>query len=262
MEYPKINTLWKREGCGTFDEAQNRYVSDLQHKPRKSQIIEGLYACDEFAAIDRWTVTEKVDGTNVRVLFNRTTNDDLNSSSDYRQECRLEFRGRTDMAQFPTFLFTYLQKTFTLEAMQAAFPLADSVILFGEGYGPKIQIGDYYRKDVSFMLFDVWIDGWWLDRTRVIEVAEKLLIDWVPRLACKGEDEPDFDIWTKQEIVDFVKSKPESQFSSEKHLMEGIVARSEPLMMYRKKRILCEDPLVYADYHDPIMFKLKVKDYQ
>lgn len=39
--------------------------------------------------------------------------------------------------------------------MSKAFPNASRVVLFGEGYGPKIQAcGSRYRKDVSFAIFD------------------------------------------------------------------------------------------------------------
>lgn len=39
--------------------------------------------------------------------------------------------------------------------MLDAFPNATRVVLFGEGYGPKIQgCGGRYRKDVSFAIFD------------------------------------------------------------------------------------------------------------
>jgi hypothetical protein len=52
---------------------------------------------------------------------------------------------------FPTHLLTYLQATFTPERMQAAFQRNEDgtwpeVIVFGEGYGEKIQNGHRYRR--------------------------------------------------------------------------------------------------------------------
>jgi hypothetical protein len=61
----------------------------------------------------------------------------------------------------------------------------DHVTLFGEGYGPKIQSGGLYTggEDVhSFVLFDVKIDNWWLDRKAVDDVASNLGIDSVPTI--------------------------------------------------------------------------------
>jgi hypothetical protein len=56
----------------------------------------------------------------------------------------------------------------------------EKVVLFGEGYGPKIQNGGNYRSDTSFVLFDVKIGDFWLDRANVDDVASKLSIDSVP----------------------------------------------------------------------------------
>jgi ATP-dependent RNA circularization protein (DNA/RNA ligase family) len=238
MEYPKINSLYKREGCGPYDESKKRYECDLEKKPRKSPLIEGEYACPEFASINSWTVTEKVDGTNVRIILERIQTTEGSVSN-------LDFRGRTNNAQFPTFLFTYLQKTFTKEKMDEVFNKSNYVTLFGESYGPKIQTGGYYRKDASFILFDVYVSGWWLTREGVAEVAEKLGIDCVPLI----QPSDSRYVWKLQELVEFVKCKPKSIIAQvQEHEMEGIIARSEPQMMFRKG--------------GPIMFKLKCEDFK
>lgn len=245
MLYPKLNSLYKREGCGPFDETKKRYQADLQHKPRKSPLILGEYACPEFEAINRWTVTEKVDGTNVRIILDRKTEADSGAG-------RLSFQGRTDNAQFPCFLLDYLQKTFNYEQISEVFKESNYTILFGEGYGPKIQSGGYYRKDASFILFDVFCSGWWLGRDAVQEVAQQLGIDSVPVISKRNQQSIDSecryaDVWTTQEIEDYVRGQPDSIIADEDHMSEGIVARSEPVMMFRKG--------------GPIMFKLKCKDF-
>ena len=240
FEYPKINSLYKREGHDYNPET---------HEPKKSSkkaaLIIGEYACEEFEAIKRWTITEKVDGTNVRIIFERPALDP--------SVCKIHFKGRTDNAQFPTFLLTYLQDTFTIDKMDKVFEKSNYVILFGEGYGPKIQSGGYYRKDPSFILFDAYISGWWLNRDGVSEIANQLDIDHVPIIGniklnnyCGGIEQTRF--WTTQEIEQYVRSKPKSNLAQvEEREMEGIVARSEPQMMFRKG--------------GPIMFKLKCKDF-
>lgn len=140
----------------------------------------------------------------------------------------------------PTTLLQHLQHTFTRENLQKQFPDVRKVILFGEGYGPKIQAcGGRYRKDVSFILFDVWIDGWWLEKQRVLDIASALDIEHTINQR----------IMTTGEIVEFVKSKPKSYIAEDRELvMEGIIARSVPLMLFR-------------NHKTPIMFKLKVRDF-
>ena len=67
MEYPKINSLWKREGW-YFNEKDKL---GIQRSGRQS-LIPGDYADPAFAAIKRWRVDEKIDGTNIRIFFNQT----------------------------------------------------------------------------------------------------------------------------------------------------------------------------------------------
>ena len=95
MEYPKINSLWKREGW-YFNEKDKL---GIQRSGRQS-LIPGDYADPAFAAIKRWRVDEKIDGTNIRIFFNQTEDgvDD-----------RVIFGGRTDAAQLPTHLLVFLQ---------------------------------------------------------------------------------------------------------------------------------------------------------
>src|SRR5690606_17952949 len=52
----------------------------------------------------------------------------------------------------------------------------------GEGYGSKIQgCGSRYLPDSnSFILFDVLIGNWWLQREDVADIAGKLFCDVVP----------------------------------------------------------------------------------
>jgi len=208
MKYPKINTLWKRE------------MGDKN----KGKIIEGDYSKDEFQNIKLWDVTEKIDGTNIRIIFENKT---------------VTFGGRTDNAQIPATLYQYLQNTFTVPILQTVFPEANIVILFGEGYGSKIHKGGgLYRKNNAFILFDVWVGGWWLTFDSVVDVAKQLKINHVPYIG-------QMDIET---IINFVKSAPNSMISEEPKIIEGIVARSCPLMLFRDGT--------------PLVWKLKVRDFK
>lgn len=212
MEYPKINSLWKRD--------------------ENKKLIVGDYSCKEFESIKLWKVSEKIDGTNIRLCFKRVDGQDT-----------IPFiGGRTEAASIPTLLLNHLQTVFTWETFYKAFiELAESdnfeVWLFGEGYGPKIQNGGVYRDTPGFILFDVVVGTWWLESNDVSDIAQKLGIPVVP----------DIGISRTQDIIDFVKEEPFSRCSKHPVVIEGIVARSYPLMLFRNRL--------------PIMWKLKVKDF-
>ncbi len=157
IEYPKINTLWKRD--------------------ERNQIIEGDYSCPEFGFLADlpWQWTEKVDGTNIRIGW-RPMDDHVDPIPSW-------IRGRTDNAQLPPKLVGHLIELWRSVPWAEAFPDLDvmsEVTLFGEGYGAGIQKGGQYRADQSFVLFDVKVGDWWLRRPDVEDVAAKLNLDVVP----------------------------------------------------------------------------------
>lgn len=152
-EYHKIETLFERDAA-TFR---------VNPQALKSPVL---------STISEWDVTEKIDGTNIRVMLGL--------------DGEVTFGGRTNAAQIPADLIRYLQKTFPADAMRAAFWIDDKpveAVLYGEGYGAGIQRGGTYRADKAFILFDVLVaNQWWLDRENVTDVANKLGIDEVPYL--------------------------------------------------------------------------------
>jgi hypothetical protein len=151
IEYPKIPGPFKREVFG----------------PNKNQLIPWAWTSPELAYLADldWTFTEKIDGTNIRVIWDGH---------------KPEFRGRTDKANFPPGLIEALTAMFPEEVFEQTFGSTD-VILFGEGYGPGIQKGGgNYRADKSFILFDVKVGNWWLQFKDVEEIAKSLGISTVP----------------------------------------------------------------------------------
>lgn len=222
MKYPKIQTLWKRD--------------EKTHK-----IIEGEFSKQEFNNIKIWDVSEKVDGSNIRIQYENSNVTEPNVT--------VRFDGRDYNSQINTNLFAHLQKTFTKEAFIKVFEIKTKVnetetsvwptkaILYGEGYGSGIQRGGLYRKDISFILFDVWVDSWWLERYNVADIASKLNIPVVPS----------FGVMSLEQAVNIVKYGNTSLCSEQPQVIEGIVGRSSPLMLFLDGT--------------PIMFKLKVRDY-
>lgn len=202
--YPKIQAVFKRD-------------------PETKKFLTGQYSLPEFLylADNKWLWTEKVDGMNIRVMY------------EYPQ---ITFAGRTDKAQFPIDLLEYLQATFTLEKLNKQFPGIDAdVCLYGEGYGAGIQKGSAYRKDKGFILFDVKIGRWWLLQEDVVTVAEGLKIPHVPIIG----------IATLTDAINMIKDGVPSTLKD--GLAEGMVG--EPLIPMFNRR------------GDRIITKLKHKDF-
>ena len=186
VKYNKIETLYKRDMEGT------------------KKLLEGEFRNPtvEFLKDNVWQFTEKVDGSNISICWDGHT---------------VTFNGRTERAQIPTHLLNYLKATFGTSEAEQIFEEKfgeTPVILFGEGYGPKIQKGGgLYREDASFILFDVYICENYQSRETVEEIAKAFGIDIVP-IIFEG---------TLQEGVDFVKTNPDSTMGTAK--MEGLVGR-------------------------------------
>lgn len=112
------------------------------------------------------------------------------------------------------------------------------VILFGEGYGNRIQkVGHLYRSDNSFILFDVYMveSDLWLQRDAIEDVARALGIDAVP-IVFKG---------TLDEAVAYVKTCPQSTIGTAP--MEGIVCKPIVDVLTRNK--------------ERVIVKVKVRDF-
>jgi len=151
IEYPKIYGPFKR-----FVDGPNRNKVD----PNRwySPEFEYIRNCDFI-----WT--EKIDGTNIRVGWD--------GHKPY-------FAGRTDRAQIPGDLINRLNELFPEELFEQTFG-SKEVVLFGEGFGPGIQKGGgNYGTFKDFVLFDVLVDGLWLERESICEVAYSLGIKFVP----------------------------------------------------------------------------------
>lgn len=155
----------------------------------------------EYLALTDWEWTEKIDGTNIRIVWDGY---------------RVEFKGRTDKAQIPAHLLERLEALFGGKIKEELFEqmfFNKGVVLYGEGYGRKIQKHGELYGDVDFILFDVAVNGKWLDRAAVCGIAKSFGVKSVPVV---GHG-------TLEQAVEYVKGHPESWLRD--YEMEGIVAR-------------------------------------
>lgn len=208
-----------------YHKIQTLFLRNMESK--KKEIIEGKWSLPEFELLKdlQWVWTEKIDGTNIRILFDGSS---------------VQFGGKTDNAQIPAKLVTHLRETFTAEKLQSVFGSEPTqVCLYGEGFGAGIQSGGNYRPDQHFILFDVKVATFWLERHNVEDVANKLEIPIVPIVGTG----------TLQEALAFAKTGYASTIAQNKsYVAEGLVLKPQVELFNRKG--------------ERIISKIKFKDFQ
>lgn len=210
IEYIKIDTPFKRDMEGS------------------KKLIEGEFRDEtvKFLKDNLWCCTEKVDGTNIGIVWDGH---------------KVTYQGRTERAQIPAHLLNKLIELFGGDINEQLFEEKfgeTKVILFGEGYGAKIQNGGKYRSDCSFILFDVYVpdQDLWLKRDAIEDIAKSFSIDVVPVILTG----------TLDEAISYVKSKPKSTIGTAN--MEGLVCK--PVMEMKDRR------------NRRVIVKVKVKDFE
>ena len=208
-EYHKIKSIYERD-----------------HNTKK--LIEGKFVDEtiEFLKDNIWEFTEKIDGTNIRVIWDGH---------------RVTFAGRTDKAQMPVELGNRLFELFGGETNEQLFEqkfCGTPVTLYGEGYGKGIQNGGLYSQIQDFILFDVKINGNWLPRESVEDIAGYFGIKVVPILLTG----------TLKQGIDYVKTNPLSAVAEKDYVMEGLVGRTAKELKDRNS--------------NRIIVKIKVRDFE
>ena len=190
-KYEKIETVYARDTQGTKKLIPGEFRDETVHS----------------LALIRWIWTEKVDGTNIRI---------------YWDGHKISFGGRTDSAMIPGPLMNRLNELFGGTVNEEVFEQIfgeKEVILFGEGYGNKIQkVGkDYLPDSVNFILFDVLIGDNYQPRETVERIAAAFNVPVVPIVG----------YGTLYDAVSYVEANPKSIVAQERCNMEGIVCRPE-----------------------------------
>lgn len=185
--YEKIKTIFSRDTDGT------------------KRLIPGKWITPtiEYTKDLEWEWTEKIDGTNIRIMWDGFA---------------VSFGGRTNNARIPEHLLDRLQELFGTEEAAQMFEQTfgtREVIFFGEGYGVKIQAdGRKYIPDgVDFIMFDVLIGDNYQSRETVEDIADMFGVECVPVV---GHG-------TLMDAVAFVLQNPHSTIGDLP--MEGLVCR-------------------------------------
>jgi ATP-dependent RNA circularization protein (DNA/RNA ligase family) len=207
-EYGKIDTLYARD---------DKFVVDV------AQLLRPVYG-----TINQWSVTEKVDGNNIRLVFTRDPGND--------DRMLVQIRGKTDNASIHPTLLDYLTVLIKeilaeVEDIMATFEL-ETFVLYGEGIGPKIgKVGHRYSTKPGFVLFDVVVSGGiFLAEEVVTETARKLGLRRAPVLG----------VMNLTEFTDLAREGFYSHIAEDAGFRaEGVVARTiEPLYDNRGQRLI------------------------
>lgn len=195
----------------------------------KKKLIVGDYRNEtvEYLKDNEWIGTEKIDETNIRIFWDGYS---------------ISFAGRTNKSVIQPNLLLRLEEIFCNSETEQIFEQLfgeNKVILFGEGYGNRVQkVGHLYRSDNSFILFDVYMveSNLWLKRNAIEDIGKALGIEVVP-VVFKG---------TIDQAVKFVKEHPMSTIGNAP--MEGIVCKPAVDMLTRTG--------------DRVIVKIKVQDFR
>ena len=251
--YQKINTIFKRDANNVIMPYDEFALPEL----------EWLRDC-------KFDAEEKVDGTNTRIEVTREfITSDIGNNIGIKWN--VAYKGKTDNAQIPKMLYAYLTTELTEDKVLNALGLSKEMYvtdelmqektwsvlntqfnvyeldetkipkrytLYGEGFGAGIQSGGYYRKDNSFIGFDVKVDDMYLLRENRDEIFNKLGVDIVPFV---GK-------FTIDEAIEYVKKGFNSNIAEETHLAEGLVLRT-PIGLQSRRG-------------ERIIFKVKTCDFQ
>ena len=225
-------------------------TENLYERDEETHKLTGKLKRTDFGQVDRWLVTEKVDGTNIRLL--------LQLALPWLPGV-YDVRGRTDKAALPPDFIDVAVPSIDYDRMAQALGAIDepgkagAMVVYGEGYGPGIQKGGgAYGPRKALRVFDVvtylvdpetgqYSRGLWRTFPDVELVAEMLDLETVPV----------FGMWTAGDALDFVRSEPYSRVAVEDRevveyedvadlpVMEGVVARTDPYLYdYRGNRLI------------------------
>lgn len=215
--YTKINTLYKRDERGN--------------------IIYGDFARPEFEYLynNKWLAFEKIDGTNMSYYYDGHT---------------MQIHGKNEESVIPSFLKEKMEAILSIEKLAEVFPKKYDeegnekklmVRIYGEGYGNRIQKcgKSYISKDTDFIVFDININGFWLEWDDVVDICNRLNLKHVQFV---GE-------MTIKEAEDMVINGFTSFSSENKALLaEGLVLRPK-IQLFNK-------------HGERVMIKIKHRDYK
>lgn len=235
----------------TYVPEQAKIKNLFKRDPETNVLLNGTLTDPVLGNVTNWTISEKIDGMNIRVHANQNGEFLIGGKSK-----KTDFSGNNDLLANILDLFGNNDETangFILSTVNELGYEGYNVTLFGEGYGPGIQGGDQYGDEKGFILYDVAFtkdDGrkFFANPADVQLIAEKLGIPVVQITEGAGIND------VVGLVRDIALGGP-SQFSPPgvAEFMDRLSESPEGVVAYPA------EPL-YDSFGERIVFKLKAKD--
>jgi hypothetical protein len=216
-KYNKIQNLFKRES----------------EKPYNIKPLTFGNEAIGFLLNANWIVQEKIDGTNVRIIWDGN---------------RITFGGKNtlDPNNLPGRLRIHLEENYGTSEFENVIEqvFGDTpVTIYGEGYGHKIQQGAGYFPDSEdgenqFIGFDVMINGQYTSVSNAQDIFAKLDIPFV-ECAPGTYTIPELVLSSIVRIRETEEGEPVFVHDGTNHEIEGYVLRTDyPLYDHRGNRVI------------------------
>lgn len=184
----------------------------------------------------RWILTEKIDGTNIRIILTKL--DDEGNRDIYVGSRKLILNLDDKQSK----VYTDCIKEVNLNKLKEYFKDVNStVIIYGEGYGAGIQKGGIYSKEKNFRVFDIRIGEAYQDFEYVQKVCVDNQLNLVP-------------IIDEVEIISYVDCIAQLKQFQETLIKEGDGGKPEGIV-YKF------EPVLLNKYKERLIFKVKFKDF-
>lgn len=130
-------------------DSQSKVLVDLYNSQYRTKEIAYLWA-------NPWTVKRKLDGENIRIYWNGE---------------QALWNGKTNKFQCSAEFQDYMNSTFLEEIFEDKFGREKEVYIYGEKVGPKTQGNELGLDKDELVIFDVEINGTFLNKDDIMDVA-------------------------------------------------------------------------------------------
>lgn len=222
MEIQEINEFTK------FSKFSSPFVKDEKFLNTKELSQE--------LPIGNWIKTEKIDGTNIRIIITKPKED---GSRELLIGSRKLILNEEDKGSKQ-----YLDclKDINMNKLLEYFKDVDStIIIYGEGYGAGVQKGGIYSKEKNYRVFDIRIGRAYQDFKYVKKVCINNQLNLVPIVSV-------VDKINYQECLESLRCFENTLINDgDGGIPEGLVYKFEPVLLNK--------------YGERLIFKIKRKDF-